>query len=134
MRRSRASADTPVHWRSGVTASVRHRKRSVQSPSERIRVSAGLGPSARSTTPHTSQTSGSNAAANSTGLVAGCNSSDCTTRRDIRLEPLLQVHAGVQLPDLRLVAVEHQRRALLREQVALAEAALGGLAPARMVD
>ena len=44
MRRSRASAVQPVHWRSGVTASVRHRKRSIQSPVPRISASAGLAP------------------------------------------------------------------------------------------
>ena len=45
MRRKRASAGVPVITRSGVTASVMHRKRSVQSPVERIRYSAGLAPS-----------------------------------------------------------------------------------------
>ena len=45
MRRKRASAGCSVHTRSGVTASVRHRKRSTQSPVPRISASAGFGPS-----------------------------------------------------------------------------------------
>ena len=45
MRRKRASAVCLVITRSGVTASVMHRKRSVQSPVARIRYSAGLAPS-----------------------------------------------------------------------------------------
>src|SRR4051812_1126815 len=48
-------------------------------------------------------------------------------------EVLLQVHAGVQLPHLGLVAVEQQGLALLGEQAVLADAPLGGLRPARMV-
>ena len=45
MRRSLANACQPVVWRSGVTASVMHSKRSVQSPVLRIKASAGLAPS-----------------------------------------------------------------------------------------
>src|SRR6185312_16658792 len=47
---------------------------------------------------------------------------------------LPQIHAGVQLPDLGFVAVEHQRLAPLCEQAALADAPLGRLAPARLID
>ena len=136
MRRKRASATQPVHWRSGVMVSVRHRKRSVQSPSERISASAGLGPSVLRTTPLTSHVSGSSASTNSTGLAAGCCS---RLRAEVTWPARLRRTSSESMPayidaHLGFVAVEHQRRALLREQVALADAALGGLAPARVVD
>src|SRR4051794_17950356 len=47
---------------------------------------------------------------------------------------LLQVHARVQLPNLGLVAVEHQGLALLGEKAILADAPLGRLAPTRVID
>src|SRR3989304_8529039 len=50
------------------------------------------------------------------------------------LEELLQIHAGIQARDLAGVTVEHERLALGSEDTVLADAALGGLAPARMVD
>src|SRR5689334_4862353 len=46
----------------------------------------------------------------------------------------LEIEAGVEACHLLAVAVEHQRRSPLHEQSALADAALGGLAPARVVD
>eukprot|EP01136_Pigoraptor_vietnamica_P026027 Opistho-1_new@80615 len=50
-------------------------------------------------------------------------------------EQLAQVHAGVELPHLRFVAVEHLRLAAFGEQTALlADAPLGGLTPAWMRD
>src|SRR5207237_845334 len=106
--------------------------RSVQSPVRRISASAGLAPSWSATAPYTSQASGSRQSRKSTGLAAGCSSSFFTAPGS---EKLLQVHAGVQLAHLRLVAVERQRGLALGEQPAcLADAALCGLAPARMVD
>src|SRR4051812_24980085 len=90
------------------------------------------------------------------GLAAACNSSGLRLRAGATLRAgpgaagaarsmlaitprprsieLLQVHARIQLADLRLVAVEQQRRTLLREQPVFADAAFGRLAPARMVD
>src|SRR5689334_19531213 len=51
---------------------------------------------------------------------------------------LLQVHAGIELADLGFIAVEHQCRPALGEQageaLAIADATLARLAPARMVD
>jgi hypothetical protein len=44
MRRMRAKPVQPVSTRSGVINKVRHSKRSVQSPVERIKASAGLAP------------------------------------------------------------------------------------------
>src|SRR5688572_9048930 len=54
-------------------------------------------------------------------------------RKSLRLEVLLQIHAGVQLADLRLVPIEHQRLALLGEQAVFTDAALRRLRPARVV-
>src|SRR5207249_7500665 len=68
---------------------------------------------------------------NSTGLVAGWSSSFFIGTPS---EELLQVHAGVELAHLLLVAIEHQRLPPLREEAArLADAPLGGLAPARVI-
>ena len=49
-------------------------------------------------------------------------------------EILAQVHARVQLPDLRFVAIEHQRFDFLRQNAAVAYAPLAGLAPTRVVN
>src|SRR5688572_3061146 len=116
-------------------ASVRHRKRNVQSPSERIKVSAGFGPSACCSTPTARPMNGSSARANRAGLTAGC----CRALRVMakitpRSEQLLEVHAGVHRSHLGFVAVEHQGRSLLGKQVAVTEAPLGRLAPPWMVD
>src|SRR6185295_6755743 len=46
----------------------------------------------------------------------------------------LEVEPGIEACHLLAVAVEHQRWPPLHEQSALADTALGGLAPARMVD
>src|SRR5450830_1820179 len=46
---------------------------------------------------------------------------------------LLQVHAGIQRRHLGLVAIELEGLALLGKQAVLTDAALGGLAPARVV-
>ena len=78
MRRSRASACQPVQWRSGVIASVRHRKRRVQSPVARISASAGLAPSVFATAPYSSQAKGSRLRPNSSGLASGCSSQPLT--------------------------------------------------------
>src|SRR5687768_1078295 len=45
----------------------------------------------------------------------------------------LQVEAGIQAGDLLGISVEGQRRAALHEEPAFADAALGLLAPARMI-
>ena len=50
------------------------------------------------------------------------------------LEVGFQVHAGIEARHLIGIAVEGQRLLALGEQPAAADAALGGLAPARMVD
>src|SRR5256712_12361343 len=52
------------------------------------------------------------------------------TRRDTTLVELLQIHPRVERRDLVRVAVEHERLAAAE----LADAPLGGLAPARAVD
>src|SRR3569832_1075089 len=94
MRRKRASAGVAVLTRTGVTASVRHRKRCDQSPSERSRFSCGFAPRLPVTAAYDSHRYGSNATANATGFAAGCMSSfDALDAASI---VLLQVHAGVQ--------------------------------------
>src|ERR1700752_2651136 len=46
----------------------------------------------------------------------------------------LEVEPAIKACDLLAVAIEHQRRPPLHEQSALADAPLGGLAPARVVN
>src|SRR5690606_35209466 len=48
-------------------------------------------------------------------------------------EILSEIHAAVQRRHL-AVAVEHQRRPLLREETVLTDAPLAGLRPSRMID
>ncbi|ABA48737.1 hypothetical protein BURPS1710b_3740 [Burkholderia pseudomallei 1710b] len=49
-------------------------------------------------------------------------------------EVFLQIHPAIHRRDPIAIAVEHQRLALRREEAVLADAPLGRLAPARMVD
>ena len=70
MRRSRASAGQPAVTRRGVMASTSTRKRSVQSPSDRIKASAGLAPSWLLKAAQTSQTKGKVASTKPSGLAA----------------------------------------------------------------
>src|SRR5262245_51657826 len=109
MRRKRARAGWRATTRTGVTASVRHRKRRVQSPVERISASAGLGPSVFAKAPYSSQAKGSAKSTKAAGLAAGCSRPVDSATGSVVLR---QVHAGVELADLGLVAVEHQRGAL----------------------
>src|SRR5438132_7322600 len=53
--------------------------------------------------------------------------------RSRRLEILAQVHSGVEMGDLLLVTIEHQRRLLAGEKTT-ADHPLARLAPARMID
>ena len=68
MRRRRSSAFQPVMCRSGVTASVRHRKRSTQSPVPRSKASAGLAPRLLLMAPLISSAKGHSASTNSSRL------------------------------------------------------------------
>src|SRR5438067_13636571 len=100
MRLKRASAGWFAITRSGVTASVMHRNRSVQSPVERSRYSAGFAPRLFVAAPYTSQANGSSASTNRTGLANGCSSAFAAFISVV----LLQVHAGVHLTDQLFVA------------------------------
>src|ERR1700761_3347121 len=105
-------------------------KRRVQSPVDRIRCSAGLAPRPSVSAPYSNQAKGSRHSRNTAGLAAG-RSSSLFTAASIEL---LQVHAGVERGDLRLVAVEQPGLGALGEEAAaVADAALGRLAPARMI-
>src|SRR5262249_44854930 len=115
--------------RSGVSASVMQRKRSVQMPVSLVRSLSGLALRLPVSAAQTSHANGPRAATKTAGL---------TTKRRIRsLKPASgasvvapQVHARIERCDLVAVAVEHLR---LPPQE-LADAAFGRLAPARMVD
>src|SRR3990167_7629800 len=131
MRRSRAKAGQLAMVRKGVTVNTTHSMRSVQSPVARTRASAGLAPRRSANAAKTNQHRGSAANKNAPGLAARWASQAFTEA--IESVELLEVHAGVQLPHLGLVAVEHQCLALLGKQAVFADAALGGLTPARVV-
>src|SRR5690606_526883 len=97
----------------------------------------GLAPRRYADAAQNSQASGNSHSTNTSGLASGCSRTRWTAARLVRAMAasveLAQVHAGVELAHLRLVAVEHQRRAALGEQAAvLADAPLVGLAPARV--
>src|SRR3990167_5434378 len=166
MRRNRANAGQPAITRKGVTSKTSTSARSVQSPSERIRASAGLAPSWSFQAAQNSQTTGRLHKTNSKGLAVRCKShrfkrdpalrgavtestapdrtegsaeSRTSTSAALRVqclrssEELAQVHARVKLPNLGLIAVEHQGLAAFGQQAALfTNAPLGGLTPARV--
>src|SRR5207245_6184290 len=137
----------PVSLRSGVMASVMQMKRSVQTPVSLVRSLSGFALRLPVSAAQTSQAAGPRDAANAhtlrTRIVIAEGGS--RTADDCGLEPsalrnpqsamslsvvLSEVHAGVQARDLVAVAVEHQRLA----HQEFADAALGRLAPARMID
>src|SRR4029434_6775016 len=112
--------------RSGVAARLASRMRKVQSPSVVVMKLMGLAPRSFRQAKWPRQASGARHATHTTTLSA------VRPRRvigDLGLVVLLQVHARVERRDLIAVAVERQGLPAAE----LADAPLGGLAPARVV-
>src|SRR5471032_1801424 len=105
MRRSLISQFHLLSLRSGVTPSVKHRKYRVQSPVPRVMNSSGS-TSCPVNVRNTMRARGTSASRKIAALIRP----DCFAEglKAMRLEELLQVHAGVQRRDV-VVAVEHQR-------------------------
>src|SRR5450830_1884228 len=134
MRRRRTSQFHLVSLRSGVTVSVMTKKYSAQSPVLRVMNSIGLAPSLSRKPNATSRSKGNKASTNNTLR----NKRTCVVERSLSdightLKIALQIHAAIQPGDI-VVAIEHQRLALAREEAVLTDAPLGGLRPARVVD
>src|SRR4029450_6337335 len=118
--------DQPLRMRSGVAARLASRMRKVQSPSVLVMKLMGLAPRSLRQARWPSQASGARHAIHRTTLSA------VRPRRaigDRGLVVLLQVHARVERRDLIAVAVERQSFPAAE----LADASLGGLAPARVI-
>src|SRR5882724_3275548 len=135
MRRRRSGNDQPVRILIGVHASPASSRTSVQKPS-RFRVSAmGLGPSTPAYRRQAVRAAGTMTATPIASLSSRSRSGraivgSLRAPRSRSLEALRQVHAGVEAGNLAGVAVEGQGLAAAE----LADAALLGLAPARVVD
>src|SRR5437899_7247070 len=110
--------------RSGVRARLSSSRRRVVWPSSLVMYEMGLAVRSSVHQPAASFAAGTRQAAQTPTLSA------TRTRRDTTLVELLQIHPRVERRDLVRVAVEHERLAAPE----LADAPLGGLAPARVVD
>src|SRR5688500_5378163 len=117
----------PVSSRNGVKVRLASRNRSAQSPSVSVMKSMGFAVRSSVQNQYSRHASGSRHATHTTLLMA--MRPDLPTRALPRLVGLLEVHPGVERGHLIAVAVEGQRGATAE----LADAALGRLAPARMI-
>src|SRR3989338_5591730 len=116
MRRKRASWGQFPIWRSGVTASAVRRKRSAQSPRKRLTYSCGCAPKPAVQPRYASQASGSRHSAKTIGLARRVMPGSENTGNRGTLIELGKIHARVEMRHVFRVAVEHQGRALRREE------------------
>src|SRR5438105_7014010 len=142
MSRNLIAAFQPVSFRSGVMASVTHRNRSVHTPVSFVRSLSGFALRLPVNAAHTSHANGTKAAPKTRtlrmriviadrGMRTADRGTSATRNPQSAMSVVLsKVHAGIQARDLIAVAVEHERLA----HQELADAALGRLAPARMID
>src|SRR6267378_3881332 len=128
MRRKRMRSGSLRSLRNGVIQRVKTRKRSVQSPVACCKYSTGFAPRSLLMMRQTRSANGIRQIKKTATLVHLLTRSART--RNVTLMVFLLIHSVVHAGDLIAVAVEHEGGA--RED--FAEAALLGLAPARMVD